>query len=155
MVNERDKVAVSTLTREQILAMSAGPDLDALVAKLVMGCRPEKGSDGNWYCGCAYSSEIAGWPHGQWYEACEHSDLARYSTEIDAAWKVVEKLGRHVALLVEPVEMIGRAGGREIRHKGRTRCSVVGCHPPSPLWAETTPLAICRAALLIHLQEQP
>lgn len=62
--------------------MEPGRELDALIAEKVMGCRPEADTSGDGpVCGCIdrSHSDKLGW-------------LKEYSTDIAAAWEVVEKL---------------------------------------------------------------
>jgi hypothetical protein len=66
-----------TLTSEQIEAMAAGPEMDGLVAELVM--RLEHGADGT-YCAEANST----------FTTCPRCAPGRYSRDIAAAWVVVE-----------------------------------------------------------------
>lgn len=110
--------------------LPAGRELDALVAEKVMGWRrlpdtPEWGVPPDYTTGGAL-----GW--------------RPYSTDIAAAWEVVEKL---------------REGWLEVNLDctafncaNTVRCCVTKQgqqHPPFPLYADakTAPLAICRAAL--------
>lgn len=81
------------MTRDQILALPAGRELDRLVAEKVMGCRVKRHrsrSSGRWL----YDLVVPGGvneidfvePDAPW-KACP-----RYSTDIAAAWQVVETL---------------------------------------------------------------
>lgn len=102
--------------------LTAGRELDALVAEKVMGWAPRDAGAGDRLI------YVGAWAH------CE--SLPHYSTDIAAAWQVVEKLAAdglyvHVGYCL-----------------GRTEASV-----NSPLdiidnaYAPTAPLAICLAAL--------
>lgn len=151
-----------TLTREAILAMPAGPEMDALVAERVLGCKLawQDHAAKPWleavgrevpkypYCGC---SEMA--PHGG-----RAFGLEPFSGRVEAAWEVVETLrtaGRNSILNTGP-----KWEGYEIH---------VRAEDPRWSWAifeyegglnaccakgETTPLAICRAALLTTLEAE-
>lgn len=100
-----------TLTREQILNMEAGQELDALVAQRVMG-----------------------------WETLSR----RFSTDIAAAWEVVEMMRADEWHFViecnttpEVVVKVYRAF-EEPHYSGN--------------WIKSAPLAICRAALLAMLE---
>ena len=114
------------VTAADALELPPGRELDKLVAERVMGQRWQGGNpipnhDGRWP-----------WP-------------APYSTDIAAAWVVVEHprkvRGATWGLLCE------RAGDRPSGHF-RFSISLLGPGGPFALYAETAPLAICRAALL-------
>jgi hypothetical protein len=68
---------MKTLTREEIEAMPAGLLLDEHVAQL-LGFRPHEGHPGRWLT----PEKMSLSEHG----------LARYSTDMAAAWQVVEKM---------------------------------------------------------------
>lgn len=70
------------LSREEILAMPAGRELDALVAEKVMGL--DIVSNGLKYEPRYYLPE---------YERTYHRAVPVYSTDISAAWEVAEKFG--------------------------------------------------------------
>lgn len=125
-----------TLTCDAILAMPAGEELDALVAKKVMGWSAEHVQLAKyrllgvlWACSeCA----VKGIP-----------DLPRYSTDIAAAWEVALVVSeRHKA----PIFSIHRAGPKKF---------LADLHGEETLVvsAETMPLAVCRAALMLTVQE--
>ena len=88
------------LTHEQIDAMEAGREMDALVAELVMGLCPHflvldvrKGDDGfddyiTWTCKHC-EEEFRGLAYGKEYN---HPELLPYSTDIAAAWQALEKM---------------------------------------------------------------
>jgi hypothetical protein len=135
------------MTRDKVLVMEAGRELDALVAEKVMGagkkCADNKGTNGCAYWGLCWECEenrregYFGWhPH----------DLVpwHYSTDIDAAWQVVEKMEQH------PDEILfscSRKGWRELEWEVRFR-KCRGNQHDYIASAPTAPLAICRAALL-------
>ncbi len=119
------------LTSRQILALLPGRDLDRLIAeKVVLGHRID-GSD---------VRELV--PH--------------YSTEIAAAWQLVEKVGLFDC---------GRDGrGRVLHRTGKVWCIQMydesKCEDSNRGWgavvqAETAPLAVCRAVLLAVLEGKP
>jgi hypothetical protein len=62
--------------------------------------------------------------------------IPKYSSDISAAWKVVEKMGAY------KLEIVYRSN--ETKHKATFWHEMMGY----PVEAETAPLAICRAALL-------
>jgi hypothetical protein len=110
------------MTQDEIVQMEAGREMDALVAELVMGWEKRVFGDGVDY-----------W-HLPGGAICE-LDAPHYSTDIAAAWQVVEKLPFSVYV--------------EVRWDGKN--AEAWFDSGSQTWeasAPTAPLAICRAALL-------
>lgn len=109
------------MTREQILAMQPGRELDALVAEKVMGLT-------NFY-----------WLSGERFYGPEyqHNRLSDYSTDISAAWEVVDKIGS--------VKVLGPT------IQGEWYSSVLGNRKVG-VWAKTAPEAICKAALIACME---
>ena len=150
------------MTKNEILAMEAGPELDALVAEKVMGwerhdkCDRCSVSPKHIYYGTEYIGDS--WdgkechpylksPGGQKYYLCPCHEQRRdsgpppppYSTDIAAAWEVVDAL------------MDNGIGLPQIFHDGQLWvASVSDCTRKKSNMASalTAPLAICRAALL-------
>jgi hypothetical protein len=119
------------MTRDEILAMEPGRELDALVAEKVMGWTV-KFMDGIW--GWMYRES----ERNRWY------NVPRFTTDISAAWEVVEKMQSW--------------GGCDIGCFGRTgdgtwyvveTHTVNGCHKAT---CHTAPEAICNAALLASIE---
>ena len=109
---------------EDIENMQAGREMDAIIAEKV------------------FKLDAA-----CWVEACEVEGhlIAEYSTDIAAAWEVVEKLD----LFNRDLALMRTSGGYGIYPLVRdvTGAQVLDiCHPVAK--DETAPLAICRAALL-------
>jgi hypothetical protein len=133
-------------TREEILNMPAGREMDALVAEKVMEqtdfSHPgffwgegttEDGKDGwdGFQCPrCNADSEDGG-------KCCKH-----YSTSIAAAWEVVEKINKE-----HDVQIAIGKDEKENRVEVLLWGSDSGC-----VYAPTAPLAICRAALLAVME---
>lgn len=119
--------------REQVLALPAGPALDELIAERVMGWTRRDGPvfshESRWQ-----APGVKGW---DW--------LPEYSTDIAAAWQVVEKLRAgciHMRLTLSNHE------------DGRYTCTFD--KPMNEIYhaaADAAPLAVCRAALLATLTE--
>lgn len=97
------------LTLEAALALPAGPELDGIVSERVMGVPPL--------------------PDGTFWT------LPEYSTDIAAAWEVVEKIGDELTL-----DTGSKSPSRAILWSSMTGAQATG-------FGETVPLAICRAAL--------
>ena len=113
--------------------LNAGHELDALIAEKVMG----------------FAVKL--WPHTDRLFVAERGNgtqilLPAYSTDIAAAWEVVEKLGErfHARLLTPFI----RSGDNHY-WCGFTPLGMTGFNgrPDYEAVAETAPLAICRAAL--------
>lgn len=121
--------------------VEAGRELDARVAAEVMGWMPEK---------CASVVER---PLVRRTGSAAWTPLPRFSTWIDAAWLVVEKMREtHWAT----VEGIGRPDPVWRAKFERMSDVVTGqSWPPSVQIASTAPLAICRAALLATAAADP
>ena len=112
--------------------MNPGRELDALVAEKVMGCRliPHVNPKYSPTCGCENRAHRI-------REEISNDLLAEYSTDISAAWQVVEKMslfGGTGCSLVGPLP-----GQKWHIHFGKISSdSVIG---------DTAPHAICLAAL--------
>ena len=133
--------------------MKPGRELDAMVAEKVMGLRPKqcKLHPGNTRCG-VQSFEIEGKTIFQEWGCLyclryskKRIDPARelkpYSTDIAAAWEVVEKLQERGTLTVSSAR-----GGSVGELKTFAWC--VEIHGPEvEEWGDTAPHAICLAAL--------
>ena len=123
-------------TAEQIREMPAGAEMDSLIAKLIMGY-PYTTKPNSYIAGVI---NVLGQPicdvvnvgHG-----CDvfNEVVFRPSTDIAHAWEVAEKIGR-IAIRETPsglsMWMAGFPGSEGLEY----------------IWADTAPLAICRAALL-------
>lgn len=117
--------------------MEAGRELNAEVAIKVMGYRLATEAEPYW-------NSLAVWiaPDGERWEGIPH-----YSTDIAAAWQVVEKLnlsvmrddgGGWAAAVLYGVPYIEEDWGRG---------GYIDCGLHDGAYADTAPLAICRAAL--------
>jgi hypothetical protein len=109
--------------------MKAGRELDALIAEKVMGIEPWPGRPG------VFRAPIV--PPGVEPKPCLPPE---YSTDIAAAWKLVEKFTR------EEVKIDIRNS-----HSNKAQWTVIIAKSPKDAWdltqADTAPLAICLAAL--------
>lgn len=132
---------------DNIDTMTAGQALDTLIHELVMGkvwdvlrCR---------ICGWSlYKTTVKGCTA----DSCGQRPPPRvradeppsYSTDIQTAWTVVEKLGRHVVVTVEQC-------GRRERGDWGYRCGIANAGNTQMIYeyAGTAPLAVCRAALKV------
>lgn len=129
---------MTTLTREAILAMPAGPEMDALVAEMVMEWRFRTDFD--------YSPPVDFWDGPG---VVREIALWRPSTDIAAAWEVVEKLRAdgycfnidacEPKQAIEPLVGFMRDGHHINDHYQADRRDWRAFGP--------VPLAICRAAL--------
>ena len=114
------------MTSQGIDAMEASRRLDCLVARRVMGWTDiyENG----------YTADYRGWEPARGYE-----DVPHYSSDIAAAWQVIEKLKDSGWDIHLRINRHGR--GVELYGDNYKR-------PEVDVIAETSPLAICRAALI-------
>jgi hypothetical protein len=128
-----------------ILNMPAGPEMDALVAKEVMG----------------YAVDFEEWPSAggdakkEWFilsgeNQGSRSKIPKFSTDIETAWKVGKKMrSRGDALSLQHRNMIDNAPGTAIWTAWFGRANDLA-------WATSPALAICRAALLaVRTSKQP
>jgi len=129
------------MNREEILAMPAGRDLDALIAENVMGWK-DRG------IGYSFEDNING------YECVLYIDkdkLPHYSTDIAAAWQVIEWLEKNTTEKYNSPSLFSVPHGWSmVLYEKRDN------HAPAWLdaFAPTAPLAICRAALLAVMESQ-
>lgn len=105
------------MTRDEILAMEAGPELDALMAEHVFG---------NHFCAVHHSFYCCGRSSGGW------------SSKIAPAWEIVEKL----RLAVGPAADYDYDTNWYATKLGSKIHGAIG---------STAPLAICRAALMLEV----
>jgi len=149
------------MTKEEILAMEAGRELDALIATEIMGYqgvgfyRRKSRFTSGWEP-CAKDDVTPDTPEWKatlaiWREDGETFAVKRYSTDISAAWQVVEKLASEgfTPSIVFSDE----------KHWGMTAyCqqeSVVGDFTlEDVVWCDTAPEAICKAALMAKLANE-
>lgn len=116
-------------TIEQVRDEPAGMQMDAWVAEYVMGLPNVHMCEGY----LIHTQDSIQW------NGAPVVDF--YSTNITAAWRLVEKM--------QGFEL-------EYEHGGFSRAEVHYAGDEwRNAWAETAPLAICRAALLAVLEEQP
>jgi len=117
------------MTKDEILRLEAGRELDALVAEKVMDYK---------------RGDVAG--QEVWATKEPEGMLIRFvgddfmpSKEIGHAWQVVEKMSKRDTVYIYLYE-----GGCSILH---------GFYQEKLASADTAPLAICRAALLAVMEE--
>jgi hypothetical protein len=133
---------MSKLTRNKILKMEAGREMDALVAEKVFG-GPEAHKDWYWWDGANMV-----WSNDTAYGAKPILIPAlfagpHFSTDISAAWEAVEKMkqGGHIftfEMVTDDEDQYSAGFERKMEDY-------------KPIWSgfgDTAPLAICRAALL-------
>lgn len=118
-----------TLTREEILAMEPGRELDALIAKHVMGLDMVEG-------------QLPQLPRYYLtdYEKTIHRDVPLYSSEISTAYEVLANEKSHQLTYSE-------AG---FSHSDLKYRAIVGRNQ-DVAYAKTAPEAICKARLLAVL----
>lgn len=120
--------------------MNPGRDLDAIVAEKVMGCSTKK--DGHMLAGIVVGERLV-----CNCEKGEHNTNPRfpnygvkdYSTDISAAWEVVEKVRPSFSEI-----WIGRSDTEMSAH---WKCSIQKMDSNYEATADTAPHAICLAAL--------
>lgn len=113
--------------------MKPGRELDALIAEMVMGFEPWPVQDPMWECKAFKARYV---PYGQAAKPCEPP---AYSTDIAAAWKVVEKVLFPSRMF--DFEIWNTNGVRDWGASFNVGCGVVKAA------GESAPHAICLAAL--------
>ena len=130
------------------MEMKAGRELDALVAEKVMG----------WERGDTSRGFMKWYPAGKRHKSgCGEFDIPGYSTDIAAAWEVVEKLGtsgRWVLHLLAPqdADYVMRDGETVQLWRAKFEKKFWDVQKAEPYeWPEglTAPHAICNAALML------
>ncbi|OAS19270.1 BC1872 family protein [Paenibacillus oryzisoli] len=124
------------LTREEILAMEPGRELDALVAEKVMNlCVLD--SVQQYGDGCVVSDEgFESWMQHMEFGRVDDPDLLEpYSTDISAAWEVVEKMHE-------------KGYAMQLMHNGQYFVAFSG-EIYREYIAKTAAEAICRSALAV------
>jgi len=128
------------MTREEILAMAPGPELNKLVAERIMGeCYHEYWKDGEDSVYCRKCGE------SRFY----HQQSQAYSMEIEAAWRVAQMLGLAVVPLNNGDWMVCKANVIYSLRITDDHCQdhrLVICH--------TAPEALCKAGLITRLVKE-
>jgi len=143
------------MTRSEISSMCATGHLNEIVAELVMGW-------GKWdICHTGWQMYREGWNWTIAGDTAPHFEEWHPSTEIESAWKVVEKLAAEqcpMTIRYEP-RSFSYNGSVENDPEKRWVCSVI--YGKEPLGrqlviasAPTAPLAISRAALMSVLPRE-
>jgi hypothetical protein len=144
------------MTRDEILNMPAGREMNALIAEKVTGWKAihaEYKCNGEYFFRC---DACGGYGHGNCYGngdgaiqikcgeytvCCDEAEMPAYSTDISAAWEVVEKM---------------KADGWEFYFEWKDEPWALfendECLLDKYADADTVPLAICKAALLMTLE---
>ncbi|MNM07386.1 hypothetical protein D3C81_174300 [compost metagenome] len=113
------------MTRDEILAMDPGKDLDVLVSEKVMGWK--KGHGSTWIVGKTTTGKLI-----------QTWKFRRFSSDISAAWEVADKFYYTDVRKVNGTKWIVRVGIGDGRSYNAT--------------GNTAPEAICKSALLAHLE---
>ncbi len=141
------------MTKEEILAMEAGPELDALVAEKIMNHpRPDFIPED------ALDLYLAGTPihYDSWTCVCRYDegDTPKwvpdpYSTDISAAWPVVEEWTKRNKPI--SIEVIYDCGAYETKIETWNDGKKGWNEPILSGSCEAAPEAICKAALIIFV----
>ena len=127
------------MTKEEILAMEAGGDLDALVAKEIT----EECYHTHWTEDGKDSIDCLKCGQSRFY----HQHSQNYSTDISAAWQVAVKAG----LAIFPLNN-GDWAACKASHIYHLEVAQDHYTDPSMVVCYTAPEAICKAALLAKLE---
>jgi hypothetical protein len=146
------------MTSEEILNMPAGRKMDELIVNKVMKWSLDPGlpDESAFYYPPEWNDELNAWPSTRGRQQKGSLDLVpNYSTDIAAAWEVVEKIcekkNQQVYLVTNFSSEFGNEFYAEIfinNGEGIGDSENIVCSAT----AETTPLAICRTALLAVLE---
>lgn len=129
------------MTRDEIMDMQAGAEMDALISSKIFEVMAFRAT-GNW----EHENESDYLDEGEAYYFGEYQEtirLPKYSTDIAAAWEIVEKLKAAGKWLSISTSFIGTDEKWCCEYSENNIQSEVDF-----VLAETAPLAICRAALL-------
>lgn len=123
---------------EEIDKMEAGRDMDALIAERVMGYTVTR---------------VNGEPYTEWHgHKAEPYHLGAYSTDIAAAWQVVEKMREGFKFCCLDLHSdLHYSYTFSLTHYRAEDMHEQEHNPDFVAHAPTAPLAICRAALKAHL----
>lgn len=151
------------MTREEVLAMPAGREMDEAVASLFEP-RPTPTADADWVLNQELSGDPLTSATGAWQERClyQEGDVpkwipAPFSENISYAWKVAKRFGLAVVHSEDGV-YAGKPEDIEHGHVRGTSVPTLTLHMREhERWepADTAPLAICRAALLAGVSPSP
>lgn len=125
------------VSREEILAMEAGGDLDALAAERILGLAVERHYLGGYLCNV--------------YVKGTRTSIFRHSTDLLAAWQVKEKLNGE-GLLLTLIDLCP-SGENLCRAEFWDNMGLVPSKVVGRAEAEFAPEAICKAALLAKLTQ--
>ncbi len=142
------------MTRDEILDMPAGRDMDALIALKFFGWHWENVQNGLLLPSSDHPAMVNNWA-AEWDKKGYPNWLPEYSKSISLAWEVVNKI------CIPAPEDCWTGPIMQINHEHNT-CEVIfsqldsiDCAMESvEATAETAPLAICRAALLATLEDE-
>lgn len=145
------------MTVDEIDKLEAGREVDELIAKNVMDCTVQRRGL-NIQCKCLPPT-----PGHRAIETCRHmgepsDSINYYSTDIGAAWEVIEKICKPIEPFIEGQFWLDGLGFTCKGHdEGRWRCMITTERKEQRVEvsadAETAPLAICRAALKAAFKE--
>lgn len=125
------------MNKEEILAMAAGSEIDALIAEKVMGWKRAVATDGAteyWDDGSFCSGRLVE-PTVGGFRLDDYSNTWNPSESISAAWEVLAKMGH--------AQINKKVNGEYAVRWGNTRWA------DSPVCvSKSAPEAICKAALL-------
>jgi len=133
------------MTKNEILAMVAGKELDNMVASKVMSW-----TEKHWVSPLGLSKRVS-WADPTTGVTLQQVSTWHPSTNLPTAWQIVEemsKLGYNMSLLHLSTELYPDYWYCDFRPKSRRE-------PPKYEWVdhqETAQLAICKAALLTRLK---
>lgn len=135
------------MTRDEILNMPAGREMDALVFAKLFGKMPFRVGPGEKW---VFTNEREYLEEGDAYFLDEHqapSRVPEYSTDIAAAWTIRDALGKPISVMESVLGdsffcefLLGYDEGDEAK--------------TVEAFAETVSLAICRAALLVAMESE-
>lgn len=149
------------MTKDEILTMEPGPELDALVAKTIFGFLPPTHELplSKWWTPVFENDrikmgQVIGWRNEKRKKASndefnrsfhwrtaegEPAVLLTWSTDISAAWRLVEKLGKEADIQI-------------LFDNREWACLVINEEGFSEGNGAMAPEAICKAALVLHLE---
>jgi len=126
------------MTREEILNMPAGRKMDALIAYEVFEIMPFKQPSGPYFMD----------------DYQEEKEVPHYSTDIAAAWEVFEWLAKHSTDTAIRNDVVIGKDDQGWSVSVWWFKDIKSSHTVEGIYANTAPLAICRATLLAVMENE-
>ena len=140
------------MTKDELLAMEAGYELDSLIATEVMGWSRQEETPDGYICEDGGADWISSDGKDWWCNACDQeSGFPRFSTDLAIAWKLMEKLYDD-GWIAGIGSLAQKPRGWRAELCNMWEADFERCPTDIEANADSAPLAICRAALLAIME---